>query len=152
MYVLQEEELTQPIHFAAQHGKCDVVRGLITEYGIDPTSKAVVSYYQAYCMCGLHWFSVKMTFTANQSFFNFTGWTSTHSSCCSRRSCWCHRIACERMSCATRYTKRCNLQCITVYLKQLFIKCYVEWFPGNSFRLPARPWKNTPASCWRSWN
>ena len=52
MYILQEEELTQPIHFAAQHGKCDVVRGLITEYGIDPTSKAVVSYYQAYCMCG----------------------------------------------------------------------------------------------------
>lgn len=71
MYVLQEEELTQPIHFAAQHGKCDVVRGLITEYGIDPTSKAVVSYYQAYCMCGLHWFSVKMTSTANQSFFQF---------------------------------------------------------------------------------
>ena len=44
MYIVQEEELTRPIHFAAQRGKCDVVRGLVTEYGVDPTSKAMVSY------------------------------------------------------------------------------------------------------------
>ena len=42
-YIVQDQELTRPIHFAAQRGKCDVIRGLITEYGVDPTSKAVVS-------------------------------------------------------------------------------------------------------------
>ena len=42
-YIVQDQELTRPIHFAAQRGKCDVIQGLITEYGVDPTSKAVVS-------------------------------------------------------------------------------------------------------------
>jgi len=42
IYILLMQENDQPIHIAAYHGYCDIVRTLVEDYGIDPSAKAYV--------------------------------------------------------------------------------------------------------------